>query len=76
MDEDTAKKLAKEYLAEQTQLTFHEEMPPGVNIYNFNLVDEYLFSYKFATPTMIGGSNYISVSRISGKVRGLGFLGE
>jgi hypothetical protein len=51
-------------------------MPPGVNIYNFNLADEYLFSYKFATPSMIGGSNYISVSRISGKVRGLGFLGE
>jgi hypothetical protein len=76
MDEDTAKKLAKEHLAEQIQLTLHEEMPPGVNIYNFNIADEYLFSYKFTTPTMIGGSNYISVSRSTGKVRGLGFLGE
>ncbi|GAG79787.1 unnamed protein product [marine sediment metagenome] len=76
MDEDTAKKLAKEYLAGQIQLMLHEEMPSGVNIYNFNLADEYLFSYKFATPTMMGGSNYISVSRITGKVRGRGFLGE
>ena len=32
MDEDTAKKLAKEYLVEQIQLTLHEELPPGVNL--------------------------------------------
>jgi hypothetical protein len=76
MDEDAAMKLAREFLAYHIQLTFHKVPPPGVHLYGFNPDDEYLFSYGLAYPRMIGGSNYISVSRISGEVRYLGFAGE
>lgn len=80
MDEDTAKKLAKEYIIERMannlQLTPPEEPQSEYSIYGFNPADEYLFYYTFGPPTGCGGSNYITVSRSSGKVARLGVLGE
>jgi hypothetical protein len=80
MDEDTAKKLAKEYIIERMakslQLILYEETPPGVAMYNFNPADEYLFTYSFGFSPVLRGSKYISVSRTSGKVRDHGVCGE
>ena len=80
MDKDTAEKIAKEYIIERRvknlQLTLHEEPQSEVGIFNFNPADEYLFTYNFGPPTGCGGSNYITVSRSSGKVISLGVWGE
>jgi hypothetical protein len=80
MDKDTAENIAKKYIIERMvknlQLTLHEEPQSEVAIYNFNPADEYLFYYTFGHPTGCGGSNYITVSRSSGKVLSTGVLGE
>jgi hypothetical protein len=76
----TAEQLAKEYLiehlAKNLQLTLHKGSPRGFGIYNFNSADEYLFTYSFGFTPMLRGSKYVSVSRITGKVRDHGVCGD
>jgi len=76
MDKNTACTLARNFLSEKITLTLHETPPAGIALYSFNPDDEFLFSYKLGEVPAIGGTNYISVSKISGDVRYLGFLGE
>jgi len=76
MDKNTARTLARNFLSEKITLTLHEMAPAGIAFYNFNPVDEFLFSFKLGEVPAIGGTDYIAVSKISGDVRYLGFLGE
>jgi sorbitol-specific phosphotransferase system component IIA len=76
MDKNTACTLARNFLSEKIALTFHETPPAELALYNFKPDDEFLFSYKLGGVQAIGGTDYIAVSKVSGGVRELGFLGE
>ena len=76
MDKNTARTLARNFLSEKITLTLHDTPPAGIALYSFNPDDEFLFSYKLGGQPAIGGTDYLAVSKISGKVRYLGFLGE
>ena len=76
MDEKSAITIVKNYLSEKIELTFHEKSPDGISLWVFNPAKELLFSYRLGGQPAIGGTDYIAVSRISGNVRELGFLGE
>ena len=81
MDKAAAKKLAKDYLIDQMikqiqlGLQLEEASPSEAPIYGFNPDDQYLFSYRVGTPTKLGGSSYVSVSRTTGKVHDHGVCG-
>lgn len=80
MDKALAEKIARDYIIESMakglNLTLHEgpEFPTG--IWGCNPADQYLFTYTSGFSTCIGRSNYIIVSRSSGKVINAGFYGE
>ena len=80
MDKAIAEKIAKDYIIENMapglNLTLHEgpDFPKG--IWGFNPADEYLFTCSSGIPTGVGRSNYITVSRSSGKVISAVFYAE
>ncbi len=76
MDEKSAITIVRNYLSEKIELTFHEKSLDGISLWDFNLAEELLVSYRLGGQPAIGGTDYIAVSRISGNVRKLGFLGE
>jgi hypothetical protein len=76
MDEKSAITIVRNYLSEKIELTFHEKPPDGISLWDFNLAEELLVSYRLGGQPTIGGTDYIAVSRITGNVRELGFLGE
>jgi hypothetical protein len=76
MDEKSAITIVRNYLSEKIELTFHEKSPDGISLWDFNLAEELLVSYRLGGQPTIGGTDYIAVSRITGNVRELGFLGE
>ena len=80
MDKAVAEKIAKDYIiasmARGLNLTLHEGPDYPTGIWRFNTVDQYLFTYTIGSPNCIGRSNYIIVSRSSGKVIYAGFYGE
>ena len=79
MDKAIAEKIAKDYiiesLAKGLDLTLHEGPDFPTGIWGFNPAEQYLFTYTIGSPTCIGRSNYIIVSRSSGKVIYAGFYG-
>ena len=80
MDKAIAEKIVRDYIIESMakglKLTLHEgpDFPSG--IWGFDPADQYLFTYSSGIPDCIGRSNYIIVSRSSGKVIFAGFYGE
>ena len=76
MDEKSAITIVRNYLSEKIELTFHEKPPDGISLWDFNLAEELLVSYRLGGQPTIGGTDYIVVSRITGNVRELGFFGE
>ena len=76
MDNKNAIGILRDYLSKKIELTFHETPPGGISLWNFNPAEALLFSYRLGVQLSIGGTDYIAVSRISGNVRELGFLGE
>jgi len=74
MNIEEAEKLVRNHLADQIGIEYHQE--PPVSIYNFNPEENFLFSYCLFDPPMVGGSNYIAVSKVTGEVRILGRLGD
>jgi hypothetical protein len=80
MDKAIAGKIAKDYIiehmAKEPLLTLEEGPDFPTGIWGFNPDEQYLFTYTFGSPTSIGRSNYIIVSRSSGKVISDGFYGE
>ena len=69
-----AEKLVRKHLSDQIRIHFHPE--PPVAIYGFNPEENYLFSFGLSSPRMVGGDNYIAVSKATGEVRVLGTLGD
>ena len=69
-----AEKLVRNHLADQIRIEFHSK--PPMPIYGFNPEENYLFSFSLFGPPMVGGDNYIAVSKTTGEVRVLGRLGE
>jgi len=80
MDKAIAEKIARDYIiksrAPGLNLTLHEGPDFPTGIWGFNPADQYLFTYTSGIPTGVGRSNYITVSRSSGKVISAGFYGE
>ena len=69
-----AVKIVRKHLIYQVGIAYHQE--PPVSIYNINPDENLLFSYNLFGPPMVGGSNYIAVSKATGEVRVLRMLGE
>ena len=80
MDKAIAEKMAGDYIVESMvkglNLTLHDGPDFPTGIWGFNPADQYLFTYTSGIPTGVGRSNYITVSRSSGKVISAGFYGE
>jgi hypothetical protein len=76
MDKKSTIAIVRNYLSKKIELTIHEKPPDGISLWDFNPAKELLFSYRLGGQLPIGGTDYIAVSRISGNVRELGFLGE
>jgi hypothetical protein len=74
MNVKEAEKLVRNHLANQTGIEFHSK--PPLAIYGFNPEENYLFSFGLFGPPMVGGSNYIAVSKVTGEVRVLERLGD
>ena len=80
MDKAIAEKIAKDYIiasmAKGLDLTLHEgpDFPAGIR--GFDPADQYLFTYTSGFSNCLGRSNYITVSRTSGKVISAGFYGQ
>jgi len=69
-----AERLVRKHLTYQVGIAYHQE--PPVSIYNFNPEENFLFSYCLFGPPIVGGSNYIAVSKATGELRILGRLGD
>ena len=69
-----AEKLVRKHLADQIGIHFHPK--PHVAIYGFDPEENYLFSFGLSSPSMVGGDNYIAVSKATGEVRVLGTIGD
>ena len=69
-----AEDLVRKHLSDQIGIQFHSK--PPVAIYNFNPEENYLFSFGLSSPGMVGGDNYIAISKTTGEVRTLGTMGE
>jgi hypothetical protein len=69
-----AEKLVRKHLSDQIGIQYHPD--PPVTIYGFNPEENLLFSFSLFRPPMVGGSNYIAVSKATGEVRVLRMLGE
>ena len=69
-----AEDLVRKHLSDQIGIQYHPD--PPVSIYNFNPEENYLFSFGLSSPDMVGGSDYISMSKTTGEVKILGTIGE
>ena len=69
-----AEKLVRKHLSDKIGIEYHPD--PPVAIYNFNPEENFLFSFSISGPPMVGGSNYIAISKSTGEVRVLGRLGD
>mgnify|MGYP006414197091 FL=1 len=69
-----AVKIVRKHLIYQVGIAYHQE--PPVSIYGFNPEENYLFSFSLFGPPMVGGDNYIAVSKATGEMRVLGRLGD
>jgi hypothetical protein len=69
-----AEKLVRKHLSDQIRIDYYSE--PPVAIYGCNPEDNYLFSFSLFGPPMVGGSNYIAISKTTCELRVLGRLGD
>ena len=76
MDDNQAKELAKDFLAENVELTVHQEVPPGIYISDLNPEDVIVISFSLFEEPRFGSSKYLIVSRRDGSVRFAGHQGE
>jgi len=70
-----AETIARQYLSRKIGLRY-QEYSTGVNLYGFDQENDYLFSFDLYPSFMTGGSNYIAVSKRSGKVTAVEYAGE
>ena len=69
-----AEDLVRKHLSDQIWIEYHTDQP--VSIYGFNPEENFLFSFSLFGPPMVGGDNYIAVSKTTGEVRVLRRLDE
>lgn len=75
MDKSEAIRLCREHLSEC--IVFEECNYPPNGLYNFNPSDEYLFIVSYPERSAyVGSTAYIAVSKTTGVVRFLGYVGE
>jgi hypothetical protein len=74
MNKKEAEDLVRKHLSNQIGIEYHSKSP--VPIYNFDPEENYLFSFSLFGPPMVGGDNYIAISKTTGEVRVLGRLGD
>ncbi len=74
MNKSEANRIAHSFLCEHIELEQCNELPIG--LYNFQHSEEILFSFHIFGHSSVGASEYIAVSKETGGVRYLGFLGE
>ena len=75
MDKAEAIRLCREYLSKCIEFKECNNLPSGV--YNLDPSDKYLFSVRFSEgSSYVGSTAYIAVSKKTGVVRFLGYLGE
>lgn len=76
MDEVSAEKILRRFLAESIQIFFHENPPAGTKPYAYNPEKDYLFSFRLYGEDAIGAGDYAAVSKSTGNVRYLWRYGE
>ena len=76
MDDNQAKELAKDFLAENVELTVHQEIPPGIYISDLDLEEVIVLSFSLFEEPHFGPSKYVIVSTRDGSVRFAGYQGE
>lgn len=77
MDENQAKELAKDFLAENIELTVHHEIPTEIYLSDMVPSDVIVISFSlFEDPGRLGSSKYLIVSKRDGSVRFAGHQGE
>ncbi|MBT7021924.1 MAG: hypothetical protein HN967_12370 [Candidatus Marinimicrobia bacterium] len=69
-----AEKLVRKHLSDKIGIEYHTD--PPVTIYGFNPEENFLFTFGLFGPPMVGGDNYIAVSKATGELRILGRLGD
>ena len=74
MNKKEAEDLVRKHLSDQIRIDFYPK--PPVVIYGFDPEENLLFSFGLFGPNMVGGSNYIAISKTTGEVRTLGMMGE
>lgn len=74
MNESEIKQLAHDHLCQNIALELCNEIPDG--LYEFNPETELLYSFQLFGHDSIGASEYVSVSKATGKVKYRGFLGQ
>ena len=75
MNKTDAEKLARVFLCNYIELE-HCKNSDDLALYDFNPSDEFIFSFGWPGNFSVGSSAYISISKITGKARHLGNLGE
>jgi len=72
---EEAKTLVRTHLSELIEIIPCDHPPD--NLYDCNPEEEYVFTYRINNQSpMLGGSNYISVSRKTGRIKHYGSRGE
>lgn len=74
MNEPEIKQLARDYLCQKIELELYNKIPCGT--YGFDPDEELLFGFRLFGRASLGASEYLSVSKTTGKVRYRGFLGQ
>lgn len=75
MNNIKAEGTARSFLSEKIEL-IHTEPSEGLALHNFDASEEALFEFRLFGHPSIGSSEYVAVSRKTGRVRYIGHLGE
>lgn len=76
MDENKAKELARDFLAENIELTVHSEIPFDIYIPDIDPEDIIVMRFSLFDEPKVGSSKFVMVSKIDGSIRYVGNGGE
>lgn len=76
MDDNQAKELAKDFLAENIEFKVHQEIPSGIYISDLDPGDAVVISFSLFEEPHFGSSKYLIVSKHDESVRFAGHQGE
>jgi hypothetical protein len=76
MDETTAIRLARKFIADSIEFTSCQESPPELSIYSVDPEHELVIHFSFDVPPNVGASGYVIISERDGSARLVACLGE